>query len=83
MLPKTPRLASMLLLIALLPGCAVRVSSGYRVYDPYHRDYHVWDDHETIYYNQWVAENHRDHRDYRKLSKEDQRHYWDWRHDHR
>jgi hypothetical protein len=63
-------------------GCAVRVSSGYRVYDPYHSDYHTWNDGETVYYNQWVVENHREHRDFRKLRKEDQKRYWNWRHDH-
>ena len=28
-------------------GCAARVGVGvgYRSYDPYHTDYHVWDDH--------------------------------------
>jgi len=71
------------LLSPLLPtGCAVRVRSGYRVYDPYHSDYHTWNDGETVYYNQWLTENHRDHQDFRKLHKEDQKRYWDWRHDH-
>ena len=80
--------AGLALLLALLlspvlnTGCAVRVSSGYRVYDPYHRDYHTWNDGEGVYYNQWVLENHRDHQDFRKLRKEDQKRYWDWRHDH-
>jgi hypothetical protein len=69
-----------LLAVVLSTGCAVH--AGYRVYDPYHGDYHVWDDHEGTYYNQWVTENHRDHRDFRKLNKEDQKRYWDWRHTH-
>lgn len=62
-------------------GCAERHS--YRAYDPYHRDYHRWDDHERGYYNQWVVETHRDaHRDFRKLDKERQKEYWNWRHNH-
>jgi hypothetical protein len=63
-------------------ACAVRVSSGYRVYDPYHRDYHTWDDREIVFYNQWRTENHRDQREFRKLNREDQKQYWNWRHDH-
>jgi hypothetical protein len=41
----------------------------YRVYDPGHSDYHVWDDREGVYYNQWVAESHRERREFRKLNK--------------
>jgi hypothetical protein len=55
----------------------------YRVYDPYYNDYHVWNDQEVVYYNQWTRENHRDeHRDFRKLPPEDQKQYWNWRHSH-
>ena len=53
----------------------------YTAYDPYCHDYHRWDADETVYYNQWVTQNHIDsHRDYRHLSKEDQKRYRDWRH---
>ena len=62
-------------------GCAARVGVGYRVYDPYRSDYHVWDNGEVGYYNQWLVETHRPHRDFRKLRPEDQRQYWQWRHD--
>ncbi|HTJ88348.1 MAG TPA: hypothetical protein VL349_13860 [Terriglobales bacterium] len=55
----------------------------YTARDPYYHDRHRWDDRENGYYNQWVIEIHGDpHRDYRHLSKEDQRRYWDWRHHH-
>ena len=65
----------------IVTGCAARVGVGYRSYDPYYRDYHRWDDRETVYYRQWVVEGHRDpHRDYRKLRRKEQREYWDWRH---
>jgi len=80
------RLISSLLLSAvfLLPligaGCSGRVT--YRAYDPYYHDYHRWDDHEQVYYRQWVVENHKPDRDFRKLDRDDQKQYWDWRHSH-
>ena len=53
-------------LTLLTAGCA------HRYYDADHNDYHRWNSNETVYYNQWVTENHRDaHRDYQQLSKED------------
>ena len=55
----------------------------YRVYDPYYTDYHVWNDEEIVYYRQWCDETHRDHdRDFRKLSRDEQKEYWTWRHNH-
>ena len=50
-------------------GTACAEHHYYRVYDPYYRDYHVWDRDEVIL--QSVArENHRDpNRDFRKLPK--------------
>jgi hypothetical protein len=64
-------------------GCAVHAGVGYRVYDPYYSDYHVWNDGEVGFYNNWAAETHRDpHRDFRKLNHNDQQEYWKWRHDH-
>jgi hypothetical protein len=48
-----------------------------------HHYHDNWNSQETVYYNQWVTENHRDpHVDYQHLSKEDQKRYWDWRHSH-
>jgi hypothetical protein len=55
---------------------------GYRAYDPGYSDYYTWDDHEGVYYNQWIVETHRPHRDYRRLKRNDQRAYWQWRHNH-
>ncbi|MGC2182543.1 MAG: hypothetical protein WA637_04605 [Terriglobales bacterium] len=77
-------LSSMLLAVAFLAsalttGCATR---SYRVYDPYHNEYHRWDDSERIYYHQWVVENHYDGRDYRRLDRGQQRAYWEWRNNH-
>lgn len=59
-------------------GCAAHV--GYRVYDPYYSDYHVWGPDEGVYYRQWNDLNHRPYREYRRLRREDQHAYWTWRH---
>ena len=67
-----------LLSAAMITGCSAQV--GYRVYDPYYSDYHVWSPGETVYYNHWVADNHRANVDFRKLPPEDQHQYWTWRH---
>jgi len=60
------------------PGCAVHA----RYYDSAHNDYHVWVPAEREPYARWEAEQHRSHVDYKKLKKEDQQAYWNWRHDH-
>lgn len=65
--------------VAVGTGCAGRVT--YRTYDPAYSDYHVWDNNERGYYNQWVIETHRSNRDFRKLDKNDQDAYWKWRHE--
>jgi hypothetical protein len=65
-------------------GCAgTGFAVGYRVYDPYRADYHVWDGNEGAFYSQWTVDTRRDpHRDLRKLNRADQEEYWKWRHDH-
>jgi hypothetical protein len=63
-----------------ISGCAARVGVGYRVYDPYYRDYHVWADPEPLYYHEWLTETHRQDRDFRRMKRGDQRDYWTWRH---
>ena len=61
-------------------GCAHHY---YRVYDPYYTDYHMWNDEEVVYYQRWCGETHRDpHRDFRQLSKDQQKEYFTWRHNH-
>ncbi len=59
----------------LSTGCTVHA----RVYDPYYHDYHVWATEEP-YYTQWEHDTHRDHEDFNKRNKSDQKAYWDWRH---
>ena len=52
----------------------------YRVYDPFYSDYHVWGPPEIDYYNTWIIETHRPHREFRELPREEQREYFTWRH---
>jgi hypothetical protein len=59
----------------LMTGCAVHA----RVYDPYYHDYHGWNG-ETVYYNQWEHDTHREHRDFNKRNDDEKKEYWDWRH---
>jgi hypothetical protein len=66
----------------LTASCGAGVRVGYRAYDPYRSDYHVWDANEGTFYSQWTVETHRNPRDYRKLNRHDQQEYWRWRHDH-
>ena len=86
MIRKYRHFPTLLLVVALASplvttGCAEH--RYYRVYDPYYRDYHRWDDHEVVFYNQWTVETHRDpHRDFRKLHDDEKKEYWNWRHNH-
>lgn len=77
------RYLSLIFLAGALVTPLVTTACAHRVYDPYYSDYHHWDHHETVYYQQWIVENHRDpHRDYHHLNKDEQKQYWDWRHSH-
>ena len=69
-------LAAVLALPIGITGCNGEV----RVYDPYYRDYHVWNNDEVVYYNRWETESHYPHVDYKHRSAEQQHAYWDWRH---
>jgi hypothetical protein len=64
----------------LLAGCSAHLSTGYRVHDGYHNDDHAWDDTEMGYYGRWENETHRHHEDFRRRSADEQREYWNWRH---
>lgn len=66
----------------MISGCATHVAVGYRVYDPYYSDYHVWNDNEIGYYNRWLVETRRPHRDFRRLRPREREEYWRWRHTH-
>jgi hypothetical protein len=63
-----------------LAGCSARVSTGYRVHDGYYNDDHVWDDGEVGFYGRWENDTHRHHEDFRRRNRDEQREYWNWRH---
>lgn len=63
---------------ALTSGCAARVG----VYDEWHHDHHRWDDHEEIVFRGYLTDNHKDYHRYKEMSRDDQKAYWDWRHNH-
>lgn len=76
-------LGSLLLSLALILPLATLGCAERRYHDYDHNDYHRWNHGEEVYYQQWVVETHRDaHRDYRHLNKDEQREYWNWRHNH-
>ena len=75
-------LSSLLLAAAFLAPAATTGCATRRYHDPYYNDYHRWDRHENVYYHQWIVENHRDNRSFRKLKEDDQKQYWEWRHSH-
>jgi hypothetical protein len=76
----TIALSAALFAPVLIAGCSAH--AGYRSYDSYHNDYHTWNDGEVVYYSNWEHETHRDHRDFKKRSADEQKDYWKWRHDH-
>jgi hypothetical protein len=43
---------------------------------------HEYNDHETVYYQQWEHETHRDHVDFKQRPDADQKEYWTWREHH-
>src|SRR5215510_4871301 len=51
-------------------------------YDSDHHDYHKWSADEDRRYRNYVTARHGKYRDFSRLSKEDQRAYWQWRHNH-
>jgi hypothetical protein len=71
-------LAASLLITFANSGCAARV----RVYDEYHCDYHTWDGNEDAKYRSHWNERHQPYRDYNPLNMDEQKDYWNWRHDH-
>jgi hypothetical protein len=82
---KLNRSLSIFALMAALSAPALMIggcNDGYRTYDPYYNDYHVWNNSEVVYYNNWEHETHRDHVDYRKRKSDEQKEYWNYRHNH-
>jgi hypothetical protein len=54
-------------------GCAARI------YDYEGHDYHRWNGHERVYYEQWEVDTRRGRMDYDRRSQAEQRDYWKWR----
>ncbi len=69
---RTPYAVLAALLIATTGACA---TGGHRYHDE-------WSDQEVVYYGQWERDTHRDHREFRDRNADEQKAYWDWRHDH-
>ncbi len=76
----TLTMAAVLISPAVIIGCAARVETGYRVYDPGYSDYHTFDNNEVVYYQRWETDTHRSHKDFRKRHADEQKEYWNWRH---
>src|SRR6266705_2420206 len=53
-----------------------------RVYDPYRRDYHAWDNREQRTYRAYLAQRHRSYLAYQRQRLAQRRAYWQWRHEH-
>jgi hypothetical protein len=68
--------------VVLLAGTPQEASVQVRVYDPGHKDYHNWDDHEDHAYRRYMKERHEEYRAYAKLKDKQQKEYWEWRHSH-
>ena len=58
-------------------------TTAQRYYDPYRKDYHVWNENEQRSWERWNRdERHRQMREFARANKREQRDYWRWRHDH-
>lgn len=78
-------IASLCLTTVLATPVAVLASAAPqddRVYDPVHKDYHHWDDHENAAWHRFVAERHWKDHEWAKATRKEQDAYWNWRHDH-
>lgn len=53
-----------------------------RYYDREHKDYHHWDDSEDHAYRNYLAEQHREYREFSRNTRARQQAYWNWRHEH-
>jgi len=68
--------------IPIVPAAQAQVGVSVKIYDRDHKDYHVWDEREDRAYRAYLVEQHREYRPYAKIKREDQRGYWNWRHEH-
>ena len=61
---------------------AAQQSVSVRVYDRDHKDYHNWDDREVHSYSVFRGEHPKYNVTFSKAKRNQQREYWNWRHDH-
>jgi hypothetical protein len=54
----------------------------HRYYDQDRHDYHEWNEQEERAYRRWLEERHREYHDFARISRDQQREYWIWRHQH-
>ena len=79
---KMQRILGSLILLGVLGATILMGGCAVRIYDPGHSDYHRWNHQEEVYYVEWEKENHRRHENFRDRGADEQRQYWDWRHQH-
>ena len=75
------QLISALLVAVALAGSAA-CTGRVRIYDEPRHDYHRWNGGEERAYRAWLAERHREYREFRLIDRHDQEEYWEWRHSH-
>jgi hypothetical protein len=76
-----PRVTSMLMMAGVLTtsGIVAGCAHHYRENDSVSV---TWSDREEPYYERWEHETHRDHHGWGDRSADEQRSYWEWRHNH-
>ncbi|MGH9143448.1 MAG: hypothetical protein ACRD2I_20110 [Vicinamibacterales bacterium] len=68
--------------LALVPATASAQGVVLRFYDRSHHDYHRWNRDEDRRYRAYLAERHRRYLAFQRASRQRQREYWRWRHEH-
>jgi hypothetical protein len=71
-----------ILLAGALVAPSVACTGVVRIYDEPRRDYHRWDDREERAYRVYLGERRREYVEFRRLNRQDQDDYWEWRHAH-
>jgi hypothetical protein len=72
-----------LLLGALMTPAALKADDhDRRYYDREGKDYHTWDSHEDHAYRVYLGEQHREYREFPRVTVVQRREYFRWRHDH-
>lgn len=61
---------------------AAMMAGDKRYYDRDGHDYHTWNNQEDRAYRVYLAEQHREYREFGKTKAVEQREYFKWRHDH-